>query len=58
MLESYIEGQLRKEAKKRGGMALKCVSPGMNGVPEEEMTHAEKFTDQIQHQTVHAVPRF
>lgn len=34
MLESYIEGQLKKEAKKRGGMALKFVSPGMNGVPD------------------------
>ena len=27
-------------------------------VPEEEIAHAEKFTDQIQHQTVHAVTRF
>ena len=30
----------------------------MKGVPEEEIAHAEKFTDQIQHQTVHAVPGF
>ena len=34
MLESVIEGRLRQEAKKRGGMALKFVSPGMNGVPD------------------------
>ena len=32
MLESVIESRLRQEAKKRGGMALKFVSPGMNGV--------------------------
>ena len=30
----------------------------MKGVPEGEIAHAEKFTDQIQHQTVHAVTRF
>lgn len=34
MLESVIEGRLRQEAKKRGGMALKFVSPGMNGEPD------------------------
>lgn len=34
MLESFIEKQLRDEAKKRKGMALKFVSPGMNGVPD------------------------
>lgn len=34
MLESVIEGRLRQEAKKRGGMALKFVSPGMNGMPD------------------------
>lgn len=34
MLESVIESRLRQEAKKRGGMALKFVSPGMNGVPD------------------------
>ncbi len=34
MLESMIESRLRQEAKKRGGMALKFVSPGMNGVPD------------------------
>lgn len=34
MLERVIEGRLRQEAKKRGGMALKFVSPGMNGVPD------------------------
>lgn len=32
--ESVIESRLRTEAKKRGGMALKFVSPGMNGVPD------------------------
>lgn len=34
MLERMIENRLRQEAKKRGGMALKFVSPGMNGVPD------------------------
>lgn len=34
MLESFIEKQLRDEAKKRKGMALKFISPGMNGVPD------------------------
>lgn len=34
MLESFIEKQLRDEAKRRKGMALKFVSPGMNGVPD------------------------
>jgi len=34
MRESLIESTLRKEAKKRGGMALKFVSPGINGVPD------------------------
>lgn len=34
MLERMIESCLRQEAKKRGGMALKFVSPGMNGVPD------------------------
>ena len=31
MLESTVERHLREEAKKRKGMALKFVSPGMNG---------------------------
>ena len=34
MLESTVERHLREEAKKRIGMALKFVSPGMNGVPD------------------------
>lgn len=34
MLEKVIESRLRQEAKKRGGMALKFVSPGMDGVPD------------------------
>lgn len=34
MLESMIESRLRQEAKNRGGMALKFISPGMNGVPD------------------------
>ena len=36
MLESVIEDRLRQEAKKRGGMALKFISPapGVNGVPD------------------------
>lgn len=34
MRESTIESRLRTEAKKRGGMALKFVSPGLNGVPD------------------------
>ena len=34
MLESTVERHLREEAKKRKGMALKFVSPSMNGVPD------------------------
>lgn len=34
MRESEIEGRLRKEAKKMGGMAVKFVSPGLDGVPD------------------------
>lgn len=34
MRESTIESRLRTEAKKRGGLALKFVSPGLNGVPD------------------------
>ena len=34
MLESKIENKLKIEVKKRGGMALKFVSPGLAGVPD------------------------
>ncbi len=34
MLESTIERRLVQAAKKRGGLALKFVSPGMDGVPD------------------------
>lgn len=34
MTEEYIEQKLVAEAKKRGGMALKFVSPGLDGVPD------------------------
>ncbi len=34
MRESTIENHLREEAKKRGGIAMKFVSPGLNGVPD------------------------
>lgn len=35
MLEKEVERYLRKQVKERlGGMALKFVSPGMNGVPD------------------------
>lgn len=34
LLESTVERHLREETKKRKGMALKFVSPGMNGVPD------------------------
>jgi len=32
--ESYIEESLTRAVKKRGGLALKFVSPGMSGVPD------------------------
>ena len=41
MLESTVERHLREEAKKRKGMALKFVSPGMNGVPDRTGEEAE-----------------
>ena len=34
MKERSIEQRLVAEAKKRGGLALKFVSPGMDGVPD------------------------
>jgi hypothetical protein len=34
MLESEIEKALTTEVKKRGGLALKFISPGVSGVPD------------------------
>jgi len=34
MKESVVERKLTMEAKKRGGLAVKFVSPGLNGVPD------------------------
>ena len=34
MLEKIIERRLRNETRKRGGLALKFVSPGFDGVPD------------------------
>lgn len=34
MRENEIEAALRKAAKKRNGMAIKFVSPGLSGVPD------------------------
>ncbi|ODA08711.1 VRR-NUC domain-containing protein [Paenibacillus polymyxa] len=34
MLESRIEKRLQEKIKKRGGLALKFVSPGQRGVPD------------------------
>lgn len=34
MLESEIEKAVVIEVKKRGGLALKFISPGMSGVPD------------------------
>lgn len=34
MTEKYIEKKLVAEVKKRGGMAPKFVSPGLDGVPD------------------------
>jgi len=34
MRESYIEKRLVQEVKKRGGLAMKFVSPGLDGVPD------------------------
>lgn len=34
MLEKNIERRLVTEAKKRGGLAVKFVSPGLDGVPD------------------------
>lgn len=34
MLEKTVERHLTQEAKRRGGLALKFVSPGMDGVPD------------------------
>ena len=34
MRESYVESRLTTEVKKRGGLAVKFVSPGLDGVPD------------------------
>lgn len=34
MRESVVEKKLATEVKKRGGLAVKFVSPGLNGVPD------------------------
>lgn len=34
MLESKVESALSEKTKRRGGVALKFLSPGMNGVPD------------------------
>lgn len=34
MREKEVERKLREEVKKKGGVALKFVSPGMSGVPD------------------------
>lgn len=34
MREKEVERKLREEVKKKGGLALKFVSPGMSGVPD------------------------
>lgn len=34
MRESVVEKKLATEVKKRGGLAVKFVSPGFNGVPD------------------------
>nr|DAH06918.1 MAG TPA: hydrolase [Caudoviricetes sp.] len=34
MRENIIEQKLKESVKMNGGMALKFISPGMNGVPD------------------------
>lgn len=34
MRESKVEEKLRTEAKRRGGWAVKFISPGLDGVPD------------------------
>ncbi|MDW7670572.1 MAG: VRR-NUC domain-containing protein [Bacillota bacterium] len=34
MTERHIERNLKREVEKRGGMALKFISPSMSGVPD------------------------
>ena len=34
MRESFVEKKMTTEAKKRGGLAVKFVSPGFDGVPD------------------------
>ena len=34
MRESVVEKKFASEVKKRGGLAVKFVSPGLNGVPD------------------------
>lgn len=39
MLESKIEAFLRKQVEKEGGLCMKFISPGHNGVPDRIILH-------------------
>ena len=42
--EKYLENTLQREVKKKGGRALKWVSPGFNGVPDRIVLLPRKKT--------------
>lgn len=39
MLESEVEGYLKKQVEKAGGLCMKFISPGNNGVPDRQLFH-------------------
>ena len=43
MRESVVEKKFASEVKKRGGLAVKFVSPGFNGVPGETMRPLQQY---------------
>lgn len=66
MLEKTVEGYLRDEVKKQGGLALKFVSPGFTGVPDRLLllpggriafaeTKAPSKTPRSRQKRVHAI---
>ena len=47
MRESVVEKKFAAEVKKRGGLAVKFVSPGFNGVPDRLVLFPGGDTDHI-----------
>ena len=47
--EKYVEQKLVTEAKKMGGLAVKFVSPGFDGVPDRLVHYRKKESERWKH---------